>query len=85
MDSFILSQGFERWKYDPNVYLKNLYYPIYIILLYVYAILITGIFIVDIGSIKSSLHNAFSMTDLGLLKQFLGLENEQFDAGTKFN
>ena len=45
--------------------------------------LITGIFIADIGSIKSSLHNAFSMTDLGLLKQFLGLEIEQCNAGTK--
>ena len=39
--------------------------------------------ITDIGSIKSSLHNVFSMTDLGLSKQFLGLEIEQYDAGIK--
>ena len=24
MDTFLLSQGFERYKYDPNVYLQNL-------------------------------------------------------------
>ena len=83
MDNFLLSQGFERWKYDPNVYLKNLYDSILIIVLYVDDILMTGSWIVDICSIKSSLHNAFSMTDLGLLKQFLGLEIEKYDACIK--
>ena len=47
--------------------------------------MITGSFIDDIGSIKSSLHSEFSMTDLGLLKQLLGLEIEQSDAGIKEN
>ena len=53
-------------------------------MIYVDDILITVIFIDDIGSIKSSLHSEFSMTDLGLLKQFLGLEIEKYDAGIKF-
>ena len=44
---------------------------------------ITGCFIVDIGSIKSLLHNVFSMTDHGLLKQFLGLEIQKYDEGIK--
>ena len=56
-----------------------------IILLYVDDILITGICIADIGSVKSSLHNVFSMTGLGLLKQFLGFEIEKYDVGTKVN
>ena len=34
-------------------------------------------------SIKSSLHSDFSMTDLGLLKQFIGLEIEQYEQGIK--
>ena len=39
----------------------------------------------EIGLIKSSLHSEFSMTDLGLLKQFLGLEIEQSEAGIKIS
>ena len=54
-----------------------------IIILHVVNIFITRSCIVDIGSIKSSLHNAFSMTDLGLLKQFIGLDIEKYDAGIK--
>ena len=46
-------------------------------------ILITTSFIDDIGSIKSSLHSEFSMTDLGLLKHFLGLDIEKYDARIK--
>ena len=83
IDNFLLSQGFEICKYDPNVYLQHLDDSIKIIVLYVDDLLITGSCIADIGSIKSSLNNAFSMTDLGLLKQFLGLEIEQYYACTK--
>ena len=83
MDNFLLSQGFERCKYDTNVYLQYLDYSIHIIVLYVYDILIIGICIDDIGSIKYSLHSVFSMTDLGLVKQFLCLEIEQYGVGIK--
>ena len=64
------------------MYLQNLYDSIQIIFLYVDDILITINCIVYIDSIKSLLHNAFSITNLGLLKQFIGLEIEQSDAGT---
>ena len=67
------------------MYLNNLDEYIQIIVLYVNFIFITISCIVYIGSIKSSLHNAFSMTGLGLLKQFLGLEIEQSDVGNKFS
>ena len=56
-----------------------------VIVLYIDDIFITRSCIDDIGSIKSSLHCEFSMTDLGLLKQFLGLDIEQFDVGIKVN
>ena len=45
--------------------------------------MITESWISYLGSIKFSLHNVFSMTGLGLLKQFLGLEIEKYDVGTK--
>ena len=59
------------------MYLKHLYTSILIIVLYFYDLFITWSFIVDIGSVKSSLHNSFPITGLGLLKQYLGLEIEQ--------
>ena len=41
---------------------------------------ITGSIVVSILVIKTALHNAFEMSDLGLLKQFLGLEiSQEFD------
>ena len=55
-----------------------------VILLYVDDIFITGSFTKEIGSIKSSLHSEFSMIDLGLLRKFLGLEIEKYEAGIKF-
>ena len=64
------------------MYLRYLDDSIQIIVLYVDNISITESCIVDIGSIKSSFHNVFSMTNLGLLKQFLGLEIEKYDVGT---
>ena len=49
--------------------------------MYVDDLLIIGICNTSIGSFKSSLHSEFSMTDLGLLRQFLGLEIEQSERG----
>ena len=39
--------------------------------------MITGSAVSSISAIKTALHNAFEMSDLGLLKQFLGLKIEQ--------
>ena len=49
--------------------------------LYVYDLLITGSCNTSIGSSKSSLHSEFAMTDLGLLRQLLGLEIEKTERG----
>ena len=77
MDSFMLSQKFERCKYDPNVYLKQYEVNFLIIVMYVDDILITGSTLASISFIKTALHEAFEMSDLGLLRQFLGLEITQ--------
>ena len=45
-----------------------------IIFLYVDDILIIGSTLASITFIKTALHDAFEMSDLGLLRQFLGLE-----------
>ena len=46
-----------------------------------YDLLITGSIVASILAIKTALHNAFEMSDLGLLKQFLGLEIEKNSDG----
>ena len=74
-DGFLSAfKNFERWKFDPNVYFKQYDGNILIILLYVDDILITGSTLASIAFIKTALHDAFEMSDLGLLRQFLGLE-----------
>ena len=80
MDAFLLSQNFHRCKSDPNVYLQNYDGNILIIVLYVDDILIEGSTLASISFIKTALHDALEMNDLGLLKQFLGLEiTQEFD------
>ena len=77
MDAFLLSQNFQRCKLDPNLYIQQFDGHFIIIVLYVDDLLITGSIVSSISSIKTALHNAFEMSDLGLLKQILGLEIEQ--------
>ena len=54
-----------------------------IIVLYVDDLLITGSSKDEIASLKDAMNHAFSMTDLGLLSQFLGLEIAQTKDGIK--
>ena len=45
-----------------------------LIVIYVDDLLITSSFAAGLRSIKSAMNKAFAMTDLGLLRQFIGLE-----------
>ena len=64
-----------------NVYIKKYYCNFLTIVLYVDDILITGSTVASTSVIKNALHDAFEMSDLGLLKQFLGLEIAQNSDG----
>ena len=78
MDAFlILSQNFKRCKSDMNMYIQKYDGNLIIIVLYVYDLLITGSTVTSILVIKTALHNAFEMSDLGILNHFLGLKIEQ--------
>ena len=81
MDAFLPSQNFQRCRSDTNVYIKNYNGNFIIIFLYVDDLLITYSTVSSISVIKTALHNAFEMSDLGLLKQFLGLEIEKNSDG----
>ena len=77
MDAFLLSQHFQRCRSDPNVYIQKYDGHLIFIVLHFDDLLIIGSTVASISAIKTALHNAFEMSDLGLLKQFLGLEIEQ--------
>ena len=72
MDAFLLSQNFKRCKSDPNVYIQKSDGHFIIIILYVDELPIIGSTVASISVIKTALHNAFEMSDLGLLEQFWG-------------
>ena len=77
MDAFLLLQNVQRCKSDPNVYIQKYDGHLIIIFLYDNDLLITGSTVASILVIKTALHNAIEMSDLGLLKQFLGIEIEK--------
>ena len=63
--------------------MKSVNGSLMIIVLNVDDLLITGRSKDKISSLKGAMKQAFSMTDLGLLSQFLGLEIAQTKAGIK--
>ena len=77
IDGFLLSQNFVRCMSDPNFYLKLIHGFLMIIVLYANELLITGSSMKEIASLKDVMNHAFSIADLGLLSQFLGLEISQ--------
>ena len=81
MDAFLLSQKFERYKYDYNVYMQQKEGLLLVIILCVDNLLITSGSAAGLRGIKSSLSNSISMTDLGLLRKFIGLEVNKKSSG----
>ena len=74
IDGFFLSLNYCRCKSDPNVYLKMIHGYLIIIVLYLDDIMIIESSKKEISSLKDAMNHAFSMPDLGLLSQFLGIE-----------
>ena len=81
IDSYLLSQNFMRCKFDPNVYMLRTSDSLLLIVLYVDDLLITGDSCSIIVETKASLHDTFSVIDMGLLNFFLGLEINQSESG----
>eukprot|EP00253_Pinus_taeda_P030106 PITA_30106 len=85
MDSFLLSQNFERGKYDPNVYMLRTHDSLLILVSYVDDLLITRSSAATIATVKRALHYRFLMKDMGPLHFFLGLEISQDATGIKLS
>jgi hypothetical protein len=73
-DSFMLSHGFKRSKYDSCVYIKYANgSPIYL-LLYVDDMQVAAKSRKEITALKKMLSSEFDMKDLGAAKKILGME-----------
>ena len=81
MDDFLLSLKSTHTHSDNNLYVLMVDQDICILVLYVDDLLLTGSSMELIGWVQSQLTSRFSMTDLGLLHYFLGLEIWQHETG----
>lgn len=80
IDSYLLQNGFNRCSSEPTLYTKmNEQGEIIIVCLYVDDLVFTGDLSID--KFKSDMKKEFEMTDLGLMKYFLGIEVNQNENG----
>jgi hypothetical protein len=77
---YLIRDGFNRSNNEPTLYTKvNQHGQILIVFLYVDDMIYTGDFLVN--QFKYAMKKEFEMTDLGLMKFFLGIEVNQYEHG----
>ena len=81
MDSFLLSAGFTRGNFNPNVYILWWDDSQLLLVLYVDDLIIIGSTTSIIDNVKATLQDRFLMIDLGLLHYLLGVEIHQSSSG----
>ena len=72
-----MSNGFRKSDGEPTLYIKATNGKVVIVVLYLDDLIITGNYNFLIGEFKEAIKNEFEMTELGLLKYFLGIEVKQ--------
>eukprot|EP00253_Pinus_taeda_P009572 PITA_09572 len=75
--SYLLEKGFEKCEGEPTLYIKEKDGKILIVVLYVGDVIFTGNDDYLIENFKIVMKEEFEMTDMGLLRYFLGIEVEQ--------
>ena len=71
--AYLLENGFEKCEREPTLYIKQKYGKMMIVVLYVDDVIFTGNDAYLIENFKSVMKDEFEMTDMGLLKYFLGI------------
>ncbi|KAG7536931.1 Reverse transcriptase RNA-dependent DNA polymerase [Arabidopsis suecica] len=74
LSSTLLANGFKKSHSDHTLFTKQDNQGIVVVLVYVDDLIISGSNKEGIQAIKTSLHSAFDIKDLGVLKYFLGIE-----------
>eukprot|EP00253_Pinus_taeda_P013886 PITA_13886 len=77
IDSYLLENRFDKCEGEPTLYIKEKDGKILIVVLYVDDVIFTGNDEYLIEYFKTVLKLEFEITDMGLLKYFLGIEVEQ--------
>eukprot|EP00253_Pinus_taeda_P033335 PITA_33335 len=77
IDSYLLENGFDKCEGEPTVYIKEKDGKLLIVVLYVDDVIFTGNDDYLIGNFKAVMKEEFEMTDMGLLRYFLGIEVDQ--------
>eukprot|EP00253_Pinus_taeda_P006925 PITA_06925 len=81
IDSYLLENGFDKCEGEPTVYIKEKDGKILIVVLYVDDVIFTGNDDYLIENFKAVMKEEFEMTDMGLLRYFLGIEVDQIENG----
>eukprot|EP00253_Pinus_taeda_P006313 PITA_06313 len=81
IDSYLLENGFEKCEGKPTLYIKEKDGKILIVVLYVDDFIFTGNDNYLIENFKAVMKEEFEMTNMGLLRYFLGIEVDQNENG----
>eukprot|EP00253_Pinus_taeda_P028643 PITA_28643 len=79
--AYLLDNGFDKCDGEPTLYIKEIECSILIVILYVHDLIFTGSDDFLIADFKQVMKNEFEMTNLGLLRYFLGIEVKQTKNG----
>ena len=77
IDSYLINNGFKRSNNEPTLYVKIGQGKILMVCLYVDDMIYTGNLMLEY--LRTVMKKEFEMSDLGLMKYFLGLEVTQTD------
>ena len=81
IDAYLMENGFEKCDGEPTLYIKENDDKILIFFLYVDDFIFTENGVSLIADFKEFMKSDFEMTDLGLLRYFLGIEVKQREKG----
>eukprot|EP00253_Pinus_taeda_P004710 PITA_04710 len=81
IDSYLLESEFDKCEGEPTVYIKEKDGKLLIVVLYVDDVIFTGNDVYLIENFKTVMKEEFEMTDMGLLRYFLGIEIDQNENG----
>eukprot|EP00253_Pinus_taeda_P030210 PITA_30210 len=81
IDAYLLDKGFDKCDGEPTLYIKESDGKLIIVVLYVDDLILTGSDDFLIVDFKEVMNSEFEMTDLGLLRYFLGIEMKQRENG----
>eukprot|EP00253_Pinus_taeda_P009660 PITA_09660 len=81
IDSYLLENEFEKCDGEPTVYIKENDGKLLIVVLYVDDVIFTGNDVYLIENFKTVMKEEFEMTNMGLLRYFLGIEVNENENG----